>query len=160
MKVWIYTDTTKSVGDPEHLRVFATIEGAEAWFEQNAPEGAAFEYETIVAPRYNRPLEPFSAPRAEANLVKTVLVISILLLGIADLFTTNTILNLGLGELNPFMHIAQTWLGAWWLIPKLGLTYVMMWLLWRSNNPYNIAIVAAFCCTPVLNNLLIIAGAN
>jgi hypothetical protein len=36
MKVSIYTDTScKFVGDPEHLRVYATIEVAEAWLEQN-----------------------------------------------------------------------------------------------------------------------------
>ena len=72
--------------------------------------------------------------------------------------TTNVILNHGLGELNPFMRLAQTWLGAWWLIPKLGLTFVVMWLLSRSNNLYNIALVVALCSTPVLNNLIIIAG--
>ncbi|MDI2103939.1 hypothetical protein [Bradyrhizobium sp. Mp64] len=43
--VWIYTDTSKIVGDPEQLRVFATIEAAEAWLEANDPEGIAFEYE-------------------------------------------------------------------------------------------------------------------
>ncbi|MBR0875483.1 hypothetical protein JQ633_34375 [Bradyrhizobium tropiciagri] len=143
MKIWIYTDTRKNVGDPQHLKVFATSAAAQPWLKQNDPEGAAFAYEIILGPGY---------------LAKTLLVLSVLLLGLADLFTTNTILNLGLGELNPFMHIAQTWLGPWWLIPKLGLTYLMMWLLWRSNNPYNIALVVAFCCTPVLNNLLIIAG--
>jgi len=63
-----------------------------------------------------------------------------------------------LGELNPFMRLAQTWLGAWWLIPKLGLTFVVMWLLNRSNNLYNISLVVALCSTPVLNNLIIIAG--
>jgi hypothetical protein len=145
MKVWIYTDTSKAVGEPEHLKVFATNETARAWFKQSDLKGAAFPYEIILGPGY---------------LAKTFLVLCVLLLGIADLFTTNTILNIGGGELNPFMHIAQTWLGPWWLIPKLGLTYFMMWLLWRSNNPYNIAIVVAFCCTPVINNLLIIAGTN
>lgn len=145
MKVWIYTDTSKLVDDPEHLKVFATNEAAQVWFKQKDLEGDAFPYEIILGPRY---------------LAKTLLVLSVLLLGVADLFTTNMILNLGLGELNPFMHVAQTWLGPWWLIPKLGLTYFMMWLLWRSNNPYNIAIVVAFCCTPVLNNLLIIAGTH
>lgn len=159
-KVWIYTDARKIVGDPDHLRVFATIKEAEAWLKHNALDGTAVEYETIVALRNERPLEPSSAPKAEATLVKTLLLISILLLGCADLVTTNMILNLGLGELNPFMHIAQTWFGAWWLIPKLSLTFTVMWLLWRSNNPYNIALVVAFCCTPVLNNLLIIAGSN
>ncbi|WP_342710747.1 DUF5658 family protein [Bradyrhizobium sp. B124] len=145
MKVWIYTDTSKNIGDPQYLKVFATSEAAQPWLKQNDPHGVAIAYEIILEPGY---------------LAKTFLVLSVLLLGLADLFTTNTILNLGLGELNPFMHIAQTWLGAWWLIPKLGLTYVMMWLLWRSNNPYNIALVVAFCCTPVLNNLLIITGSN
>jgi hypothetical protein len=45
MKVWIYVDTSKQVGDREHLKVFANQETARAWFEQNDPEGVAFEYE-------------------------------------------------------------------------------------------------------------------
>jgi hypothetical protein len=94
------------------------------------------------------------------NWVKTLLVLSTLLLGFADLVSTNEILNLGLGELNPFMRLAQTWLGVWWLIPKLSLTFVVAGLLWRSNNVYNIALVVAFCSTPVLNNLIIITGQN
>jgi len=40
------------------------------------------------------------------------------------------------------------------LIPKLSLTFVVTWLPWRSNNLYSIALVAAFCSTPVLNNLI------
>lgn len=156
MKVWIYTDTSKCVGDSQHLKVFATNEDAQAWFERNALKGVAFVYESIVAQCY----KPSSTPKIEANLAKTLLVLSVLLFGIADLFTTNMILNLGLHELNPLMHFAQTWLGAWWLIPKLALTYFMMWLLWRSKNAYNIAIVVALCCTPVLNNVVIIAGVH
>jgi hypothetical protein len=156
MIVWVYTDISKNVNDPQHLRVFATKLDAKAWFEQNALDGVAFAYETIAAPSK----KPSSAPKVQTNLIKTLLVLSVLMLGIADLLTTNTILNLGLHELNPFMHLAQTWFGVWWLVPKLALTYFTMWLLWRSNNPYNIAIVVAFCSTPVLNNLVIIAGAR
>ncbi|QOZ52218.1 DUF5658 family protein [Bradyrhizobium sp. CCBAU 53338] len=155
MQVWIYTDTSKNVSDPQHLRVFATKLDAQRWFQHNRLEGAAFAYQTLVVPSKKRS----SAREIEANLIKTLLVLSVLILGISDLFTTNVILNRGLHELNPFMHFAQTWLGVWWLIPKLTLTYFMMWLLWRSNNPYNIAIVVAFCSAPVLNNLLIIVGA-
>ena len=92
------------------------------------------------------------------NWVKALLLLSCLIVGYADLVTTNVILNHGLGELNPFMHLAQTWLGAWWLIPKLGLTFAVMWLLNCSNNLYNISLVVALCSTPVLNNLIIIAG--
>ena len=94
------------------------------------------------------------------NWVKALLLLSCLLVGYADLVTTNVILNHGLGELNPFMGLAQTWLGVWWLIPKLGGTFVVAWLLWRSNNLYKISFVVAFCSTPVLNNLLIIAGTS
>ena len=92
------------------------------------------------------------------NWVKALLLLSCLLVGYADLVTTNVILNHGLGELNPFMRLAQTWLGAWWLIPKLSGTFAVMWLLSRSNKLYHIAFAIALFSTPVLNNLIIIAG--
>ena len=92
------------------------------------------------------------------NWVKALLLLSCLIVGCADLVTTNVILNHGFSELNPFMRLAQTWLGEWWLIPKLSLTFAVMWLLSRSNNLYNISLVVALCSTPVLNNLIIIAG--
>jgi len=92
------------------------------------------------------------------NRVKAFLLLSCLLLGCADLVTTNAVLDLGMGELNPVMKLAQAWLGVWWLIPKLGLTFLLTWLLWRSKNVYNVALVVAFCSTPVLNNLLLIAA--
>jgi Domain of unknown function (DUF5658) len=95
------------------------------------------------------------------NWVKALLLLSGMVLGGADLLTTNVIVDHGLGELNPFMSLAQAWLGVWWLIPKLGLTFVMIWLLSRSNNLYNISLVVIACCfAPVLNNLIVIAGMN
>jgi hypothetical protein len=45
--VWIYVDTSKQVGDPEHIKVFATTDAAGKWFEENDPEGVAFEYEVL-----------------------------------------------------------------------------------------------------------------
>jgi hypothetical protein len=50
MTVLIYVDTSKQVGDPEHLKVFANADAAEAWFAENDPEGVAFEYEVIEPP--------------------------------------------------------------------------------------------------------------
>jgi hypothetical protein len=41
MIVWIYIDASKDVGDPEHLKVFATPEAADRWFKQHNPEGGA-----------------------------------------------------------------------------------------------------------------------
>jgi hypothetical protein len=32
--VLIYVDTSKQVGDPEHLKVFANADAAEAWFAE------------------------------------------------------------------------------------------------------------------------------
>ena len=50
MTVWIYTDLRKQVGDKDHLKVFGSEEAAEIWFEDNDPEGVAFEYIVIGSP--------------------------------------------------------------------------------------------------------------
>jgi hypothetical protein len=47
MTVFIYVNTSKHVGDADHLKVFATVDAAEKWFEENDPEGLAFEYEVL-----------------------------------------------------------------------------------------------------------------
>ena len=48
MTVLVYVNTSKQVGDPEHVKVFATRpDAAERWFEENDPEGVAFEYEVL-----------------------------------------------------------------------------------------------------------------
>ena len=47
MTVWIYVDSSKQVGDPDHLKVFANADVADAWFAENDPEGVAFEYEVL-----------------------------------------------------------------------------------------------------------------
>ena len=45
MTVWIYVDTSKQVGDKDHLKVFADEDVAGAWFADHDSEGVAFEYE-------------------------------------------------------------------------------------------------------------------
>ena len=47
MTVFVYVNTSKQVGDPEHVKVFAIQDAAETWFEENDPEGVAFEYEVL-----------------------------------------------------------------------------------------------------------------
>ena len=47
MTVWIYVNTSKQVGDPDHLKVFANADAADTWLEENEPEGLAFEYEVL-----------------------------------------------------------------------------------------------------------------
>jgi hypothetical protein len=42
--VWIYVNTSKYVGDVDHIKVFASEQAAEKWLAENDPEGVAFEY--------------------------------------------------------------------------------------------------------------------
>ena len=48
--VWIYVNTSKQVGDREHLMVFAGEAAVEKWLQENDPEGVAFEYEVLEYP--------------------------------------------------------------------------------------------------------------
>ena len=47
MTVLIYVDTSKQVGDKDHIKVFANQDAAETWFEEKDPEGVAFEYQVL-----------------------------------------------------------------------------------------------------------------
>jgi hypothetical protein len=47
MTAFVYVNTIKQVGDADHIKVFATIDAAETWFEENDPEGVALEYEVL-----------------------------------------------------------------------------------------------------------------
>jgi hypothetical protein len=47
MTVFVYVKTSKQVGEAEHIKVFANSDAAETWFEENDPEGVAFEYPVI-----------------------------------------------------------------------------------------------------------------
>ena len=47
MTVFVYVDTSMLVGDVNHVKVFATTDAAEKWFEENDPEGVAFEHEVL-----------------------------------------------------------------------------------------------------------------
>ena len=39
MTVFVYVvNTSKQVGDPEHIKVFASTDAAETWFEENDPD--------------------------------------------------------------------------------------------------------------------------
>jgi len=43
--VWIYVDTSKDVGDRDHLKVFEREAAAKRMAQANDPEGVAFEYD-------------------------------------------------------------------------------------------------------------------
>jgi len=47
MTVFVYVNTAKQIGDVDHIKVISTVDAAETWFEENDPEGVAFEYDVI-----------------------------------------------------------------------------------------------------------------
>jgi hypothetical protein len=47
MIVFVYVNTSKQVGDKDHIKVFANQDAAETWFEEKYPEGVAFEHEVL-----------------------------------------------------------------------------------------------------------------
>jgi hypothetical protein len=47
MTVWIYVDTSKHVGDKDHLKVFADQDAARQWFGEHDQDGVAFEYPVV-----------------------------------------------------------------------------------------------------------------
>ncbi len=55
--VWIYVDTSKDVGDLDHLKVFANPDAADEWFKGHDPEGVVFEYD-VLGDDETRPREP------------------------------------------------------------------------------------------------------
>ena len=51
MTVFVYVNTSKQVGDIEHIKVFANQDATETWFSENDPEDVAFEYEVLESRR-------------------------------------------------------------------------------------------------------------
>jgi hypothetical protein len=39
MTVFVYVNTSKQVGGADRVKVFANLDAAERWFEENDPEG-------------------------------------------------------------------------------------------------------------------------
>ena len=54
MTVLIYVDTSKQVGDRDHLKVFAEVEAGGGMFAENDTPGVAFEYDVIDRPADHR----------------------------------------------------------------------------------------------------------
>jgi hypothetical protein len=47
MTLFVYANTSKQIGDADHVKAFANVDAAEKRFEENEPEGVAFEYEVL-----------------------------------------------------------------------------------------------------------------
>jgi hypothetical protein len=58
MKVWIYIDASKQIGDPDHLKVFTSRAAADGWFEDHGPEGVVVAYPVLGNEPAIRPPAP------------------------------------------------------------------------------------------------------
>jgi hypothetical protein len=47
MAVFVCVNTSKRIGDKDHIKVFANVDAAETWVRENDPGGVAFEYEVL-----------------------------------------------------------------------------------------------------------------
>lgn len=45
MKVFVYVNALKAVGDIQRIKLFATADAAKIWLEEHDPKGEALEYE-------------------------------------------------------------------------------------------------------------------
>ena len=45
--MFVYVNPSKQVGDADHVKMFANVDAAEKGFEENDPEGVAFEYDVL-----------------------------------------------------------------------------------------------------------------
>jgi hypothetical protein len=61
--VWIYVDTSRDIGDCDHLKLFESEAAANEWIKDNDPEGVAFEYDVWDRHPAGRALVPKSCNR-------------------------------------------------------------------------------------------------
>ena len=54
MTVFVYVNAGKQGGDVDHIKVFANVDAAEKWFEENDPESVVFEYPVLEGPPQGR----------------------------------------------------------------------------------------------------------
>jgi hypothetical protein len=76
MTAFVYLNTSKQVDDAEHVKVYAATDVVEKWFEENDPEGVAFEYEvlectTYVVPELTRNADIKLNTRVSLQLIQT-----------------------------------------------------------------------------------------
>ncbi|NKB59617.1 MAG: hypothetical protein GKS00_25135 [Alphaproteobacteria bacterium] len=84
-----------------------------------------------------------------------LIALSVIVVGVLDAMSTNAGLLAGAVEVNPLMAMAQSSLGEWWVVPKIGLSLItaMIVVLRPARTVFAcVAIVVAFNAVIVLNN--------
>lgn len=82
-----------------------------------------------------------------------------LMLGGLDAITTSIALTIGYMEANPLIAMLVSWLGVYWLLPKMILHLLLAYILLAKQTKLaliNAGIVCIVYIAIVVNNLLII----
>ncbi len=90
-----------------------------------------------------------------------IVAFAVIVVGILDAISTNAGLLAGAVEVNPLMAYAQETLGAWWVLPKLGLALLVASIVLMRPARMVFAcvgIVVAYNVVVVMNNFAL-AGA-
>lgn len=79
----------------------------------------------------------------------------IVVIGVFDILSTNTMLAAGFHESNPLIAWVQTHTGAWWVLPKIAVHAGLAWLVlrWPTRRMLrNARIGVAIYALVILNN--------
>jgi uncharacterized protein DUF5658 len=87
-----------------------------------------------------------------------IMLAAFVLIEVADLATTNAIIQRGGTEANPLMAWAMTSFGGAWVIPKLALVAIALCLLPRFKRLWHVAVAVGASAIPVASNLVVLAA--
>ena len=98
---------------------------------------------------------PLAAPHGHGRggypTSKRVLLLTLVLLQLADIVTTNTVLAAGGREANPVMASAMAGFGSLWWLPKLAVAITCALVLIKGRTRYAAAAVAITLAPVVIN---------
>ncbi|WP_294539678.1 DUF5658 family protein [uncultured Rhodoblastus sp.] len=86
-------------------------------------------------------------------MTKLILLLTFVVLQVADVFTTRQVLAAGGWEANPVAAWAMTTFGPWWAVPKLALMLACVLVMTRWRTRY-VAPAVALIAVVVLNNAI------
>ena len=84
-------------------------------------------------------------------MTKRILIVIFVLLQVADVFTTNSVLAAGGREENPFVAAAISSCGSLWWLPKLGVALACAIILVHGRARYVAAGVALMSVVVLIN---------
>lgn len=86
--------------------------------------------------------------------MQKILIAAAVIAQAADIITTQAVLGAGGWEANPLMAWAQGSLGGAWIVPKLAVLALMVWVMKRRWKPRAAAAVVTLAMLPPVSNVV------